>query len=218
MNKKYDYDWDKSNTRYEKFLEKFEDAIQWIYDHSINHLVKYRKRKIQVRIDRADTWSMDHTLGKMVLPMLKQLKATKHGSPEVDIEDVPEFLRGTYTPDYSEQLTFEFYHETNDSEERPDDIIHRRWDWVMDEMIFAFEHLVDDSWEDSFRSGEIDILWEKSEKTYFNKVTNKEEATWEMKKGPNDTYQCDYEGMKKVYDRMDNGFRLFGKYYRGLWD
>ena len=36
--------------------------------------------------------------------------------------------------------------------------------------------------------------------------------------GPNHTYECDYDGMKKVYDRMDNGFRLFGTYYRGLWD
>ena len=202
----------------EPIIEKWSDRLEPMCRGLHKFLDVVHPKIDYVKIDKWDTWSMDHTLGKMVLPMLKQLKATKHGSPEVDIEDVPEFLRGTYTPDYSEQLTFEFYHETNDSEERPDDIIHRRWDWVMDEMIFAFEHLVDDSWEDSFRSGEIDILWEKSEKTYFNKVTNKEEATWEMKKGPNDTYQCDYEGMKKVYDRMDNGFRLFGKYYRGLWD
>ena len=39
-----------------------------------------------------------------------------------------------------------------------------------------------------------------------------------MVDGANHTYQCDYDGMNKVYDRMDNGFRLFGKYYRGLWD
>jgi hypothetical protein len=39
-----------------------------------------------------------------------------------------------------------------------------------------------------------------------------------MEKGPNDTYKADYEGMKKVHDRMNNGFRLFGKYYRSLWD
>jgi hypothetical protein len=39
-----------------------------------------------------------------------------------------------------------------------------------------------------------------------------------MKKGPNDTYVCDYDGIQKVHDRMQNGFRLFGKYYQGLWD
>jgi len=62
-----------------------------------------------VKIDRWDTWSMDHTLAKIILPMLKQLKDTKHGSAIVDLEDVPEELRGTSTPDYDDQLTFDFY-------------------------------------------------------------------------------------------------------------
>jgi hypothetical protein len=34
-----------------------------------------------VKIDRWDTWSMDYTLGLIILPMLKQLKASKHGHP-----------------------------------------------------------------------------------------------------------------------------------------
>lgn len=34
-----------------------------------------------VKIDRWDTWSMDYTLGLIVLPMLKQLKAGRHGHP-----------------------------------------------------------------------------------------------------------------------------------------
>ena len=29
---------------------------------------------------------------------------------------------------------------------------------------------------------------------------------------------CDWEGRKKVEERINNGFRLFGKYYQGLWD
>ena len=28
----------------------------------------------------------------------------------------------------------------------------------------------------------------------------------------------DFVGMKRHQDRMSNGFRLFGKYYEGLWD
>ena len=46
-----------------------------------------------VKIDRWDTWSMDHTLAHIVLPMLKQLQKDKHGSPYVEDEDVPEELR-----------------------------------------------------------------------------------------------------------------------------
>jgi len=38
-----------------------------------------------------------------------------------------------------------------------------------------------------------------------------------LKSGPNDTFNWDYAGMQKVYDRMDNGFKLFGIHYRNLW-
>lgn len=40
-----------------------------------------RTQKISVKIDKWDTWSMDHTLAHIILPMLKQLKATNHGYP-----------------------------------------------------------------------------------------------------------------------------------------
>jgi len=51
-----------------------------------------------------------------------------------------------------------------------------------------------------------------------NEVPKGEHKFWQMKDGPNNTYKCDYEGMKVVEDRIQNGFRLFGKYYQGLWD
>lgn len=35
----------------------------------------------QILIHPWDTWNMDHTLALIVLPMLKQLKETKHGYP-----------------------------------------------------------------------------------------------------------------------------------------
>ena len=61
------------------------DFCNWFYNKI--------ERKIKVRIDPYDTWSMDGTLALIILPMLKQLKATKHGSPESDLEDVPEHMR-----------------------------------------------------------------------------------------------------------------------------
>jgi hypothetical protein len=165
-----------------------------------------------VKIDRYDTWSMDHTLAHIVLPMLKQLRDTKHGSPMVELEDVPEELRRVgYENDYP-QLTLKF-EEQEKYEKESWEITHRRWEWVLNEMIFAFEHLVDDSWEEAYRSGEIDTHsvpceWDKNGKP----------TLYTFEDGPNHTYQCDYDGMRKVYDRMDNGFRLFGLYYRSLWD
>ena len=155
-----------------------------------------------VKIDNYDTWSMDHTLAHMILPMLKQLKATKHGAPCVDDEDVPEGigLRSTEAG-------------PKENEYDTDDNHFRRWDWVLDEMIFAFECKMDDSWEDAFREGEIDwksvpCAWDEKGKP----------TMYEMQDGPKNTYKCDYDGMKVVHDRIQNGFRLFGRYYQNLWD
>lgn len=157
-----------------------------------------------VKIDKWDTWSMDHTLADIILPMLKQLKATQHGSPFVDDEDVPTELKSwACWPKESEWDT--------------DDNHHKRWVYVLDEMIFAFEHKVDDSWQDEYRSGEHDILWVPVDKD-GNEVPKSDHKYYKMDRGPNDTYECDYDGIKKVEEKMANGFRLFGKYYQGLWD
>ena len=157
-----------------------------------------------VKIDRWDTWSMDHTLGKIALPMLKQLRDTKHGAPFVDDEDVPEELKSTSAPPKENEWDTDANH-------------FKRWDYALDEMIFAFEHKLDDSWQDKFRSGEHDIVW-KPVDVNGNEVPRKEAKYFEMGHGPNDTYQCDYDGIRKVEDRIQNGFRLFGKYYQALWD
>jgi hypothetical protein len=87
----------------------------------------------------------------------------------------------------------------------------------MNEMIFAFSCKVDDSWEEQFRSGEHDTVWVPVDKDH-NEVPKGEHKFWQMKDGPKNTYKCDYEGMRVVEARIQNGFRLFGKYYQGLWD
>ena len=81
---------------------------------------------VEVHIDRWDTWSMDYTLAHIVLPMLRQLKETKHGSPQVDDADVPEELRSTSAPPKEKEWDI-------------DDNWHKRWDWAMSEMIYAFD-------------------------------------------------------------------------------
>ena len=153
-----------------------------------------------VKIDHYDTWSMDHTLSHIVLPMLKQLKKDKHGSPLVDDEDVPEELRSTSAP-------------AKENDWDIDDNHFKRWEWVMDEMIQAFECKVDDDWEDQYRSGEHDMnsvpcAWDADGKP----------TLYTFEDGPNNTYKCDYDALFAHHKRNANGFRLFGKYYEGLWD
>jgi hypothetical protein len=174
---------------------------------------KFKKRIQYIKIDKYDTWSMDSTLAPIILPMLKQLKATKHGSGMVELEDVPEHLRYTNHETYEDQKTFEFYNENDEDNPQHCNGVHERWDWVLDEMIFAFEHLVDDAWEDKYRSGEMDHYSEPCEWDENGKPT-----LYTMKEGPEHTYKCDYEGLQKEWDRVNNGLRLFGKYFRNLWD
>jgi len=165
-----------------------------------------------IKIDRWDTWSMDHTLADIILPMLKQMRDTKHGSPLVDLEDVPEELRIVGYEDWAPQFTLDL---DDDEKYKTEswDLSHRRWEWVLNEMIFAFEHHVDDTWENAYSSGKIDIKHVPCE--WYE---NGKPKLYETEHGPNHTYQCDYEGLRKVHARMTNGFRLFGKYYQGLWD
>lgn len=40
-----------------------------------------KERKVNIRIDKWDTWSMDNTLSLIIEPMLKQLKVTQNGYP-----------------------------------------------------------------------------------------------------------------------------------------
>jgi hypothetical protein len=172
-------------------------AIMWVGER-VYPRIEY------VKIDRWDSWNVDRTLGLIALPVLKQLQATKHGSPFVDDEDVPEELKSTSAPPKAEAWD-------------TDDNHHKRWEYVLNEMIFAFEHRLDDSWEDEYRSGNPDFVWVPVDKE-GNEVPKGEHKYYQMKDGPNHTYKCDYDGIELVQKRITNGFRLFGKYYQGLWD
>ena len=183
--------------RWSDRLTPISRAIQWVWDR-VHPPINY------IKIDHYDTWSMDYTLSPIILPMLRQLKETKHGAPFVDDEDVPDELKSTSAPPKENEWDTDVNH-------------FARWDWAMSEMIFAFECKTDDSWEEEFRSGDIDMLWVPVDAD-GNEVPKGEHNFYEMKDGPKNTYKCDYDGMKVVEARIQNGFRLFGKYYQALWD
>ena len=186
MDKKYGYmDWPTEQSRFENFLEKLEDAIQSVYNLINVPFLDNREQKVKVRIDRWDTWSMDNTLAYIIVPMLKQLKETKHGATNVDPQDVPDELKPT---------TVEFlkYQKSGETDHK----FFERWDWVMDEMIWAFEQKCRDDWESDYYKYEEDPQGRFGLK-----------LVWE-----------DPEGREAHQERMTNGFRLFGKYYESLWD
>lgn len=152
-----------------------------------------------VRIDPWDTWSMDHTLAKIILPMLIQLKATKHGSPG----DLVEFQQ---VSDQSLQRHFDFYAEGNDAAWEAG---HQRWSAILDEMIWAFQQIVDDNWEDQYWSVRPEIDFQEYPEDAGKECTP---LRWKVEG------VCDWDGMRAHQERINRGCELFGKYYQALWD
>lgn len=189
-------------------IEKVGDAWQVVLDATVNQIQDRRKRKIKVHIDPYDTWNMDGTLSPIILPMLKQLKESKQGSPIVDLEDLPPELQLNYTP-ANETQQFDMF-----GNDETDDIAwgmhEKRWNYILDSMIFSFEKLNDDDWESEFYSGEIDLQWEPRDDI--------SPGCFESMPGPNDTFKVDHEGLEKMNKRIQFGLRMFGKYYQALWD
>ena len=176
-----------------------ERTTTWLFKLLI-WLDSKKQRKIKIHIDSWDTWGMDSTLGYIIRPMLADLKNSKHGTPYVADEDVPEHLRSTAATPLTE--------EEKDSC-TPDSNHAKRWDWVLNEIIFAFDNLEcgpNEDWEDQFTTGDYD----------FQSI-KREDGMFEMTHGPKHTATTDWDARKVYAQRVTNGFCLFGKYYQSLW-
>jgi len=173
-------------------------------------LGSYKKRgtrKISIDIDHHDTWSMDHNLALIILPLLIQLKATKHGIPS-EFADVGGEPHGS-------QSSFDFYTETHN--EAFDQGV-KRWEEVLDKMIWAFEQIAFDNYDEKYRHGEPKFDWIKTDKKFANPISGKMEDTYQMVDKNPDEHWYDVVGHQMHDERVQEGLDLFGKYYRSLWD
>ncbi len=171
-----------NNDRPKTLLYRF---LLWVH--------KFKKRKVKIRIDRWDVWCMQHTLALLILPMLLEIRQQKQGAPHVSDDDVPEHLRSTSA-------------RPKENDWDVDDNHFARWDWVLDEMVWTFEQILDDNAEDQFYSGQSDY-----------QTKQLEDGTCQMLQGPNHTHVHDAKKHQQWSDRKQNGLRLFGKYYESLW-
>ena len=162
--RKYGGYWLAEKILFWKDTEKDEDVIEklatkleklWI----VKKLEKWsdgRERICKVKVDGYDTWSLDCTLAEIILPCLKQLKEDETGYHTVDETDLPSDLRGPHVEG------------------------EKKWNYVLDEMIWSFSQ---------YEDGDI---------PYPTRYGNDQEY---------DSYNF----------RLQNGFRLFGKYFTSLW-
>ena len=152
--------------------------------------VQNKKKRVEfVHIDNYDVWSMDHTLALIILPMLQKLKVQKHGYGFIDNVDVPKELRSTATGARAGIKNKWDW----------DNYAEARYSWMMDELIWTFEQLANDDNESQF----FDHTESEKEKD-FNRSMQK--------------LKVDRVGLEAHQKRIENGLRLFSKYYRTLWD
>jgi hypothetical protein len=177
---------------------------EWLSNTFIHKICEWidskKKRKIKVKIHEYDTWNIDNTLAIIILPLLKLYKEQNQGSARVDDEDAPENISSFNAKPRENEYDF-------------DDNNEARWDYVVDELIWTFEQLhPDNDWESLYHTGEIDMK--------FNPIKYDEKGEpelYEMLKGEKDTHVFDKEGFDKHNKKIQNGLRLFGKYFRALW-
>jgi hypothetical protein len=143
--------------------KKAEQALLFVNKH-LQTLVDKMQLNI-VKLNTHDIYSAELSMAKIIYPALIRLQKEKKGAPKVDFEDVPENLQ----PNISEIMAYERQGET-------DDKYFKRYDYVIGEMIFAFEYIVN---EKQFAFDQYDEV---------------------------------------EFKRVENGLRLFAKYYFSLWD
>lgn len=146
--------WRKDYDVYEQeppeWLQKFSEGLKWTLD-------KVHPRINYVKIDSWDWWNADKTMASIALPLLKALKENNRGAGTVDNEDVPFYLMSCNAPRVETEWDL-------------DELYFARYDWLLSELIWTFEMLIED-----------------------------------------DIYAADEE-------RINNGLRLYGKYFRSFWD
>lgn len=133
--------------------------------------------KSEVVIDPEDVWGLDHTLATIIAPCLRKLKEDMHGSCNTDLED------GDNIED-----------------------IHKRWENVLDKMIWSFENILTPD-EDKFYTYQEGV-----EPVEFSDPDERgvSEMIFNM--------EVDRDGLDEYNERIQNGLNLFGKYFRGLWN
>ena len=155
-------------------------------------------RKVDIRIDKWDAWSLDHTLALIIAPSLEALKKTLHGYPSTILQEEINLF-----PSQTRRVEI-------DTDEESEGV--RKWTGILDQMIWSFSEVAADypnappipprlnASEDEH--GDLDKWLETINEAKYDEV---ELAKWRS-------------DLAKYNARIDAGLMLFAKWYRNLWD
>lgn len=90
---------------------------------------KTAKRIVKVTVHGYDTWNADLTIAQLVLPLLLKFKKHLQSAPFTDDSDVPENIRSDKDTKMSEE---------DKKNGATDKFFFKRWEWIVNEMIYAF--------------------------------------------------------------------------------
>jgi hypothetical protein len=164
------------------------------------HIRKFNKgaseRKIDIHVDKWDTYNMDHTAALLIYPLLVQLKNSKHG--------IPSDFAVVGGEDYSSQYSFEFYSETRDW---AFDKSCEKWDETLDRMIWSFYQVAYNDLEAQYTHDKPNYKWVKDENTNSTTIVQLNQKYWH-----------DHIGNELAEKKVQEGLDLFAKHFRTLWD
>lgn len=162
--------------------------------------------KANIHIEPHDIWSVDHTLATIIFPMLIALRDKKHG--------VPNEFASVGGEDWEQQGNFDFY---TDSYDWAFEEGCKRWDDVMNKMIWSFQQLAFINYDDQYFHGESEFDFLKTDIKIINPVSGKKENTYKVVHRGKDNWY-DNVGHNLHDERIQEGLDLFAKYFRSLWD
>lgn len=152
-------------------------ACTWVHS--------FKKRQEYVQIDYYDHWNVDHTLALIIAPLLKSLKEHKKSYGLIDDADVPEHLQSKFG--------------VKEDEWSMDSLAEKRYEWFLNEVIWAFTVHKDDNETDQF---------------YDHGTSVKGEDIMDAVR----RIKVDQAGLDAHNARKQHAFNMFGKYYQTLWD
>lgn len=169
--------------------------------------IKYSWQRITKGYCDRDLWSIDGWFMEIMPQMLQQLKETRYGSPGV---------LGTQYIDESGSYR--------------NDTCHEEWDKILDEMIFLFQEMDEDTCQkrNPYEQAHEDVYNEFQEKYgCFGEKLNPKNATRqiyfpyeiaEYSEIEDKYYEAEKELAKYREKCKDKAFNLFAKWFYYLWD
>ena len=179
---------------YNKYIDGFIDLLPyrlgWGFKHNwceIRWWFKCKYQKFRYGVSDDDVYALETNIAKYIVPRLKYFK--NKGKPGIPAKFVP--------PNYSDL--------SDEDMRKAEAIGEKEMNYIIDEMIFAFEYIID---SDKFVPFPEESSKWLGERNYFNREkTIEEKMAWDeyIKKSN------EYEARKK------NGLKLFAEHSDILW-